>query len=452
MQKIEIPEAVRMILTSLQVNGFEGFAVGGCVRDSIMGRKPKDWDITTSARPEDIKRIFRNTYDTGIEHGTVSVRFGTDTYEVTTYRIDGTYTDHRHPDSVCFSSSLEEDLKRRDFTMNAMAYHPEKGIIDLFGGREDIQNRVIRAVGDPEERFEEDALRMLRAFRFASRFGFSIETKTRQAILKKAASMSRVSVERIREELNQILCSDHPEMIGEILKTDMLKSCLPELYAMVGCRQGTPYHCYSVDVHTYEVCRKIPKDHECVLILRWTALLHDIGKPQCKTTDREGIDHFKGHPQKSAEMAQVILRRLKFDNESRKAITLLTLLHDEDMPEDENRMRHLLSELPDGMYPLLHAIQWADTQAKNPDHLPAREAQLNKAMELYQKVTSEGQCVKLAELAINGKDLIDLGFPKGKRVGEILQVLLEQVLDYPELNKKEILLGIAGQIDKGGAQ
>lgn len=450
---ITIPQEVKKILDTLNGLGHEAYIVGGCVRDIYLGRKPKDWDITTSAKPEEVKKAFKHTYDTGIEHGTVSVRLNLEIYEVTTYRVDGEYTDHRRPDHVSFTASLEEDLKRRDFTMNAMAYHPDQGIVDLFGGREDLERQVIRCVGDPNERFEEDALRMLRAIRFASRFGFEIETRSWKAILEKAPLLQKVSAERIREELNQVLISDHPEMIRKIVDSGMMQYIIPEFVACRDCEQKTPYHLYPVEEHTYKVMNGISRQSDYTLVLRWAGLLHDIAKPLCKTTDEKGQDHFFGHPEKSAEMANDILRRLKFDNYSRKLIVLLIEKHDHSLPKTETQMRFLLNSLPDGAYPMILELMIADAGAKNPIYGTRSMEELQQARALYQSVLDKHQCIKLADLAVNGKDMIAMGFSNGKQIGTILDLLLKQTLENPEINRKDLLLSIAEQLmEKLGVQ
>lgn len=442
MREIQIPQQVDWILAELEKNGYEAYIVGGCVRDSLLERKPKDWDVTTSARPQDVKRIFRNTYDTGIEHGTVSVRVGTEIYEVTTFRVDGDYSDHRRPDSVEYTDKLAEDLKRRDFTMNAMAYHPRTGLVDLFGGQEDLRTGCIRCVGDPEERFEEDALRMLRAFRFAARFGFQVEEKTEKAVRMKAPLLENVSRERVREEMDQLVCSAYPGILRNVCETGLMAYIIPEWIPCIGAKQNTPYHVYTVEEHMIRAVEAA----QPVRVVRWAALLHDIAKPHCRNTDAQGRDHFPGHPEQSAQMADKILRGLKFDNATREAIVLSIRLHDETPPQDLCQMRHLMSRIPDGFYPYLQALQRADAAAQNPRYLEASMEKLDVARALYEQVVEEKQCVKLADLAINGRDLMDLGFPKGRMIGEVLQQLLQQVLDYPNMNQKGLLLDIANRL------
>ena len=442
MQRIQIPRDAERILEELETAGFQAYVVGGCVRDSLMGRIPKDWDITTSAEPQDVKRIFRNTYDTGIEHGTVSVRFGTEIYEVTTFRVDGVYTDHRRPDTVQYTGSLREDLKRRDFTMNAMAYHPRTGVVDLFQGQEDLRAGRIRCVGDARERFEEDALRMLRAYRFAARFGFEIEENTERAIREKAPLLANVSRERVREEMEQLLVSEHPEALRELAASGLMAQIIPEWMESVGVPQKNRYHCYTVEEHTIRTVAETP----AVRVVRWAALLHDIAKPRCRVTDAAGIDHFTGHPEMGAEMADGILRRLKFDNAAREAIVLAVRMHDTDPPETDVQMRQLLSVLPDGFYPYLEALQRADALAHSVQSREESLRKLERAHALYETVLERGECVKLADLAVGGRDLMEIGYPRGRMIGTVLNLLLQQVLEKPQVNNKELLLQVAAQL------
>ena len=286
--RINMPENANRIIETLEAAGYEAYIVGGCVRDSILGRSPGDWDITTSAKPEQIKALFRRTVDTGIQHGTVTVMFGKEGYEVTTYRIDGEYTDHRRPDKVLFTTNLKEDLKRRDFTINAMAYNHRNGIIDIFGGVEDLEKRVIRAVGVAEERFSEDALRILRAVRFSGQLDFSIDEDTQAAMKKLAGTLSKISAERIRVELDKLFVSDHPEKLIMAYEMGITAVVLPEFDRMMEQEQNNPYHLYNVGVHSIYTMKAIDADSIC----RWAALLHDVGKPDTHTRDDKGIDHF----------------------------------------------------------------------------------------------------------------------------------------------------------------
>ena len=278
---INIPQKAAQILRTLNAAGYEAYVVGGCVRDSMLNRVPGDWDITTSALPEQVKELFHRTVDTGIQHGTVTVMMDKEGFEVTTYRVDGEYHDGRHPDAVTFTRSLEEDLKRRDFTINAMAYHPEHGLVDLFGGMEDIDQKIIRCVGNPVERFTEDALRMLRAVRFSAQLGFTVEENTKAALARMAGNLEHVSAERIQTELVKLLVSDHPDYLRTAWETGLTREFLPEFDACMETKQNTPHHCYTVGEHILKSLTEIENDR----LLRITMLLHDIAKPVVKKTD-----------------------------------------------------------------------------------------------------------------------------------------------------------------------
>ena len=307
--RIQLPVKVDNIIKTLEAAGYEAFAVGGCIRDSVLGRTPQDWDITTSAKPQDVKRLFSHTIDTGIQHGTVTVMLEHEGFEVTTYRIDGEYEDARHPKEVTYTVNLLEDLKRRDFTINAMAYNESRGLVDAFDGMGDLQKKVIRCVGNPKERFTEDALRMLRALRFAAQLGFEVEEQTFAAIRELAQTIEKISAERIQTELVKLLTSDHPELIREVYTSGISDVILPEFSVLMQTEQNNPHHCYTVGEHTIHVVQQVENQK----VLRLAALFHDIAKPVCKTTDETGVDHFYGHPKEGAKMAHRIFRRLKFD-------------------------------------------------------------------------------------------------------------------------------------------
>ena len=361
MIEIQLPNAVQYIIDTIEQAGFEAYAVGGCVRDSILGRTPDDWDITTSAKPEDIKRIFRHTVDTGIQHGTVTVLIKKECYEVTTYRIDGEYEDSRHPKEVSFTSLLSEDLKRRDFTINAMAYNEARGLVDLFGGREDLKRGIIRCVGDPRERFSEDALRIMRAVRFSAQLGYEIEEQTEAAIKELAHTLSHISVERIQVELVKLLISKHPEYVLKLYELGLTKVFLPEFDIMMDTPQNNPHHLYSVGMHTVKAMKDVP----CDRIVRLTVLLHDVGKPATRSTDENGIDHFHGHPNLGAEMAKRILRRMRFDNDTLEKVSLLVLYHDygNAVSATPAFTRKLINKVKLENFPLLLEIKRADILA-----------------------------------------------------------------------------------------
>lgn len=433
--KIALPEKVSTIIENLQLHGYEAFAVGGCVRDSVLAREPQDWDITTSARPEEIKKLFTRTVDTGIEHGTVTVLLGKDSFEVTTYRIDGAYEDSRHPKEVIFTRNLEEDLKRRDFTINAMAYNDEVRLVDPFGGMKDLNHHLIRCVGDPMERFSEDALRILRAVRFSAQLAFPIEPKTAEAIRELAPTLENISAERIQAELVKLLTSDHPERIQDAYELGITKVILPEWDAMVGVKQNTPHHVYDVAEHTLHAMVNIKNDK----ILRLTMLFHDMGKVMMRTTDEEGQDHFKGHALISEGLARSIMRRLKFDNDTIKKVTKLVCYHDYRVEPTPQNVRRAMNRIGVDLFPFYLAVQLADVKAQSPYRRRSKIEEIIAMRELYQETLIEDHCVTLKGLAVTGKDLMELGMQPGKELGSALNELLEWVIDEPSCNKKEIL-------------
>lgn len=436
---IQLPEKVKFILDTLHKAGYEGYAVGGCVRDSILGRKPDDWDITTSARPDQVKELFRRTIDTGIQHGTVTVLLQKEGFEVTTYRIDGEYEDSRHPKEVVFTASLAEDLKRRDFTINAMAYNEEEGMIDLFGGMEDMENGIIRAVGTARERFTEDALRIMRAVRFAAQLGYRIEEKTREAIVELAPNLSQISAERIQTELVKLLISPHPEELGVMYDTGITKVILPEFDRMMQTGQNNPHHCYSVGEHTLHALQAIEADK----VLRLTMLFHDMGKPETKTTDENGIDHFHGHARVSAELAKAVLRRLKFDNDTIAKVSRTVLYHDHKMALTAKSVRRGIHKVGEDIFPNLFPVKQADICAQSDFRRREKEEELAALRRIYEEIQEKKQCVSLKELAVDGSDLIALGMKPGKEIGDMLAWLLDAVLEEPELNTREKLTEMA---------
>ena len=448
---IILPENVKRIIKTLEAAGFEAYAVGGCVRDALLNRVPQDWDITTSALPEEVKRLFRRTVDTGIEHGTVTIMCGQEGFEVTTYRIDGTYEDCRHPDSVTFTRNLREDLLRRDFTINAMAYNESTGLVDLFGGIEDLQAGIIRAVGTPAERFSEDALRILRAVRFAAQLGFTIEPETKEAMKELAGNLKMVSAERIREELTKLLGSEHPEELFEARTLGITADWLPEWDLMCDTPQENVHHIYDVARHTMETIRGLHQTKEYrnasakeQAMLNYTMLLHDSAKPQCKTFDEKGQAHFYGHAKPGAAKAKEVLRRLKFDNETIDSCEKLIYYHDtlyrRKGEEPAVTVRFLMNRIGTERMPFLFAVFAADAGAKAPQYLDGCLKRIEMLREAYETVVSEGHCVNLKMLAVNGADLMALGYPAGPALGEALNGLLEDVLLNPEHNVKDYLL------------
>ena len=430
--KIELTRKVVLIIKNLQRHGYDAYAVGGCVRDSILNRKPEDWDITTSAKPEQVKRIFRRTVDTGIEHGTVTVLIGKDGFEVTTYRVDGLYEDGRHPKEVTFTSRLEEDLKRRDFTINAMAYNDDERLVDAFGGMRDLNYHLIRCVGDPKERFSEDALRILRAVRFSAQLAFPIEPETAEAIKSLAPNLEKISAERIQAELVKLLVSDHPERIQDACELGITKVVLPEWDDMVGVKQNTPHHKYDVAAHTVHALQNVKNDK----VLRLTMLFHDMGKPVMKTTDENGRDHFKGHAIASEQIAKTVMKRLKFDNDTIRKVTKLVAYHDYRMEPTGANVRRAMHEIGVELFPYYLAVRLADTKAQSSYERRGKLENIIQIRELYRNALRNKECVTLKDLAVTGTDLINLGIAPGKELGTLLNELLDMVIEDPAWNQK----------------
>ncbi|HEX3028411.1 MAG TPA: CCA tRNA nucleotidyltransferase [Clostridia bacterium] len=440
--KIHIPIEVETILNKLNSSHFEAYIVGGCVRDSILGKEPKDWDISTSAQPSDVKRIFEKTVDTGIKHGTVTVVLNGNNFEVTTYRIDGSYSDNRRPDKVEFTSSLQEDLSRRDFTMNAIAYHPSSGLIDFYNGSEDIRNGIIKSVGGPDKRFNEDALRMMRAIRFSAQLGFDVDPEVLKSISFNHSLINNVSNERIRDELTKILVSDHPDRMEQLHDTGLLKHIMPEFDACFNMNQDNPHHIYDVAQHTLKATGSI----ENTAILRWTMLLHDIGKTLTKTIDNEGIGHFYGHPTQSERIAKIILNRLRFDKKSIDIISKLVKYHDRSVEPNGKAVRRAIHSVGEDIFENLLKVKEADSRAQNPVYLEENLNILKDIRRIYDDIKHNQECLNLNKLAVNGNDLKALGMEPGKKMGQTLNLLMEMALDDPGLNNREDLLRLAEKI------
>ncbi|MBP5197687.1 MAG: CCA tRNA nucleotidyltransferase [Lachnospiraceae bacterium] len=437
---IKIPDKAKLILDKLTAAGYEAYVVGGCVRDSVLGRIPGDWDITTSARPEEVKALFDRTVDTGIEHGTVTVMLGKEGFEVTTYRLDGKYEDGRHPMEVTFTPSLEEDLKRRDFTINAMAYNPDAGLVDLFGGMQDIERGLIRCVGKATERFNEDALRIMRAVRFAAQLGYDIDPETAKAIEDLAENLKKISAERIRVELTKLIDSDHPEILKRAWELGITKVILPEFDRMMETEQNNPHHIYTVGEHSLIAMKNIKNDR----YLRLTMLFHDIGKPLVKTTDENGVDHFHGHQEVGEDLAKKIMRRLKFDNDSIYYVSKLVRFHDygNGVEPTMKIVRRAVNKIGPDVFPLLEKVRMADISAQSEYLREEKQENVKLFYEIYEEIVRLNQCVSLKTLALNGSDLIKLGFKPGKEIGDTLRKLLDEVLEEPELNTKENLTAL----------
>lgn len=434
--KIRLPNEVRSILHTLHANNYAAYAVGGCVRDSLLGREPLDWDITTAAKPEEIKRIFEKTIDTGIAHGTVTVRMNQKSFEVTTYRIDGEYADSRHPKQVTFTDSICDDLARRDFTVNAMAYNEENGLVDPFGGQADLEHKFIRCVGEPSVRFAEDALRILRAARFCAQLHFTVLPEVQQAMRLQAEGLRKVSAERIREELSKTVLAKQADCgLRLLFDSGVSDVILPELSRCFRTTQNIKYHLYDVGTHTMHVLMNTPKK----LALRYAALFHDFGKPAKKTVDEDGTTHFKGHAEVSVELAENIMRRLKFDNKTADAVLRLVKYHDREIvPEKKPVKRAVLDVGEDIFLDLLH-LKRGDALGQNLVYTKPRLALYDEIEQIYHRCREEQEAFSLRDLAVNGNDCIALGFC-GKEIGALLRGLLEHVLEKPEDNKAEILL------------
>ena len=443
--QIKIPAYVEKIIAKLQDNGFEAYAVGGCVRDSYLGVEPNDWDVTTNALPLEVKSLFRRTIDVGIEHGTVKVMSGNDGVEITTYRIDGEYEDSRHPKEVTFTADLKEDLRRRDFTINAMAYSEKTGLIDLFDGVKDLEAGVIRAVGEPSERFSEDALRILRALRFSARFGYDIEDKTKKAMIDLAPTLSKISAERIREELEKMICSDNPDRLRWAYIFGVTKVIFPEWDEMMECKQTTPHHFTDVGDHTIVAMEYIVNHYADISkadrkVLALATVLHDIAKPVMKTTGPDGVDHFKGHPEKGVDMAAAVLHRLKYDNDTIKRVKKLVRYHDERPKLTPPSIRRFIADVEVSNMDNLMRLKYADLYAHAKYQWDDKLYQVETLDKMYHKIMEDNDPILIKDLAVDGEDLMKEGIPAGPKIGEALRKLLDIVLDDPSMNDKEKLL------------
>ena len=433
--QISIPQAPALAIEILEKAGYEAYLVGGCVRDACRGALPHDWDIATSAMPEETMAAFEGyrVIETGLRHGTVTVLLEGEPLEITTFRTEGSYADHRHPETVSFVRDLSGDLQRRDFTVNAMAYSPRTGLVDLHGGAEDLKNGILRAVGDPDRRFEEDALRILRGLRFAARLGYAIEAETRAAMSRKAGLLSCISHERVREELKGLIIGRHAREVL-LTCTDVLAVVLPEILPAVGFAQHSRYHAHDVWTHTAHAVSAASAEPA----VRWALLLHDLGKPAAFSRDEHGEGHFYGHAGVSARLAETILDRLRFDNAARAEILWLVEYHDLPVPLEDKPMRRLLSRHGAERVCRLLQVQMADHAAQAAAYGTRIEEDVAK-LALAESILAEAPCLTLRELAVDGRDLMALGH-RGKAVGQGLQQLLDAVIDGKCPNEREALL------------
>lgn len=434
-----LPPQVNTAISMLYAAGYEAFLVGGAARDYVRDNSPaKDWDITTNALPAQVESVFSGYHliETGLKHGTVTVVIDHEPIEITTYRIDGDYSDHRHPDSVHFTRSLKEDLERRDFTMNALAYSPQKGIVDLVGGRKDIEDGIVRCVGDPNHRFQEDGLRMLRALRFASVYGMAIEAETASAIHRNKELLKGIAAERIQVELTKMLCGKGVTKVLEEF-SDVIAIPIPEILPMFHFEQRNPHHDKDVWDHTIAVIESITPEP----VLRWAALLHDIGKPSCFSLAEEGIGHFFGHSDQSTSMAESILSRLRFDNASKEQIVRLVRYHDMPITADRKPIKRLLSKHGEDATRQLIELHKADTLGQSAI-CRHRIAIFEEVSQMINEILQEESCFTLKDLAANGHDMMTLGF-QGPTIGRVLQECLDAVLDEQIPNEHEALMAFA---------
>lgn len=437
---MEIPEYVKNVLTALETAGHEAWCVGGCVRDLLLGRVPEDWDVTTNALPEETMALFgSHAFPTGLQHGTVTVRAEHRSVEVTTYRVDGAYHDHRRPETVAFTPSLEEDLRRRDFTVNAMALDLRGNLRDPFGGQADLKADILRCVGEADRRFGEDALRIMRGLRFAAVLGFRIERATAESIHTHRELLGDIAAERVQVELFKLLCGKNAAAVLREYP-DVLGVFWPEVLPMVGFEQRNRHHCYDVWEHTLHAVEAVPAE----LVLRCAMLLHDVGKPRCFTVDEAGNGHFYGHPEISRELADAMLRRLKCATEFRETVVRLVAWHDRNIPRTDRGIRRALRALGEEDLRRLILIKRADNLAQAPEYRDTQR-EIDKAEAILDKLLAADTCFSLRQLAVNGRDLAALGL-SGPEIGRTLNKLLDQVVDGELPNERETLLDAARKL------
>lgn len=438
---MKISDNADYIIGVLENAGYQAYAVGGCVRDFIMSRSCDDVDITTSAKPNETEKVLAQNnipfFETGLKHGTVTAVVNNENFEITTFRIDGEYKDSRHPDKVEFVNDLSSDLARRDFTVNAMAFNKRKGIVDLYGGRSDIEKKIIRTVGNPDERFREDALRIMRALRFSSTLSFDIEPQTKKAVFKNKDLLRDISSERIFAELSKLLLGDNVFNVLVEYK-DVIAVVIPELEPIFNVEQNTVWHIYNTWVHTAKAVEKSP----CDLSLRLAMLLHDIGKAFTKTTDQNGCDHFKGHQKISAHYADIVLKRLKASNEIYNRVMTVIPIHDIHIGTQKKNIKKLLSKIGEDSLRDLIEVKRADKLAQNPEMTAVELENLDITQKLLDTVIDEGEPISVKDLAVNGFDLISLGY-RGKEIGDMLKLILLKVIDESLPNDKNTLIKFA---------
>lgn len=448
---IKLPSYIQTVLSTLQSNGFDSYVVGGCVRDFILGHTPHDWDVCTSAKPLEIKEIFKNfqTIDTGLKHGTVTVLVEHEPIEITTFRIDGKYEDNRRPSTVEFTSDIIEDLKRRDFTINAIAYNNSKGIVDPFNGMKDIENKIIRCVGNPIDRLNEDALRILRALRFSCKLNFDIEEETSCQLINLRENLLGISKERICSEFSKMIVTEN---FCKIMKKyyKIFAVLFPEISEMVGFDQNNPYHIYDLFDHTVEAIKNAKNNN---LEVKLALFFHDFGKLRCKSTDEMGISHYYQHHKISKEMANEILRDYRFDNNTIDTVTELIYLHDVDIHPKTSSVKRIINKLNerlktdpiDNLSKLL-IVKEADILAQNPIYLNDRLQEITKIREISKEIVEKNECFSIKDLEISGHDIIKLGEPSGPNIGYILNTLLNEVINDQIENDHHILINEANKL------
>ncbi len=435
--RIDMPAPVRAAISRLEACGWQAYAVGGCIRDSLLGREPHDWDVTTEALPEQVKEAFggQKVIETGIRHGTVTLLADGMPIEITTFRHDGAYKDHRRPERVEYVRRLQEDLARRDFTVNAMAYSDRTGMIDCFGGREDLKAHRMRCVGDPMQRFEEDALRIMRCIRFASELVFTVEEATAEAACTLAPTLSAIAMERIRVEFVRLLCGAGAEITLRHYRR-IPAVFIPEIRDTFCCDQQNDYHIYSVWDHILHAVGQI----EPRPVLRLAAFFHDIGKPVCKTVTEEGWGHFYHHEHVGADMTDKIMRRMKFDNKTREQVVRLVKTHGIVFQPTGKQPARLLRRMGEETLQQLIALERADVKSQAPQFRAERLERIGAFENAMQKLVKEEACFSLRDLAVNGRDLLAAGVPRGPAVGDALEMLLSQVTDGEIANERTALL------------
>ena len=444
---VEVPAPVNYIIQELEKCGHEAYMVGGCVRDGVLGRKPHDYDICTSATPDEILKAFpdEEIIPTGLQHGTVTILINKEPFEVTTYRIDGDYSDNRRPDNVTFTKNLVEDLRRRDFTINAMAYNPKTGLIDPFNGMEDIKYKKIRCVGSAEDRFNEDALRILRAIRFEAQLGFAGLPETMFEIERQYDRLKNISIERINSEFCKIVASEQ-FCVELVLYPNVFSLFIPELKDLIGFQQNNPYHAYDVFDHTVHAIEKCESDD---LVVRLAVFFHDFGKPHSYQDGEDGIRHFKGHGKVSAEIADSIMKRLRFDNETRNNVVELVYYHDATFEVGNKYVKRWLNKIGEKQFRRLLEIRKADIKGQKPDYEESRIEKVNNIENILEEILSEKSCFSLKDLAVNGNDVKEvMKLKEGKDIGYWLNEILKRVIDGElENNKDDLVYWMTGVRD-----